>query len=346
MECKGRRYSTANVTSTVSDAKKWHEKTLLHILGDDVFREDTVANKTLVDLCLGREVVPPGENPLLRCVIKGPKTRIGGHTGTCAGVSMIGICTKRPCPVARAIDFRVAFLKANKSWLLAMQSKCKSAVSRLGRKRRGNNGDHFLKTPLEEWFLPSCEVVLFEDKDCSALYLEEEHHMDGGMSLFHGGLTLGGIRDLFLNVEGFGRVRVPNSPGTFYIGNLTGPRHQVIYQPCSDHDYVDVPGLGRRSMSIMFRTGLFPFDRSRHKEQIPKPKALWSCLKNLMVEAFSAAWPAVATLEEVKKQTQLREELVEVRQQTRLTQPGDARPAPSSKRRRILGKTHAAFVGV
>jgi hypothetical protein len=78
------------------------------------------------------------------------------------------------------------------------------------------------------------------------------------MSIFHAGLTLGGNRDLFLNVEGFGRVRVHNTPGTFYMGNLTGPRHQVIHQRCRDHDLVDVPGLGRRSITIMIRTGLFP----------------------------------------------------------------------------------------
>ena len=324
--------------------KEVARETLLHILGDDVFLEGTVANRTLVDLCHGREVVPSGEKPLLRCVIKGPKTRIGGHMGTCPGVSMIGICTKRPCLVARVIDFRAAFLKANEPWLLAMQSKCKSAVSRLGRKRRGKNGDHFLKATLEEWFLPSCEVTLTEDRDCRGLYLEERHHMDGSMSLFHGGLTLGGNRDLFLNVEGFGRVRVPNSPGTFYLGNLTGPRHQVIHQRCVDHDYVDVPGLGRRSMTIMFRTGLFPHERSRFMEQLPKPKALWSCLKNHMVEALQKPGLRLPTVEEVKKQTQLREELEKVNQHSKLRPRGGARPAPSSKRRRIHGKTNKEFV--
>ena len=324
--------------------KEVARETVLHILGDDVFLEGTVANRTLVDLCHGREVAPSGEKPVLRCVIDGPKTRIGGHLGTCSGVSMIGICTKHPCPVARVIDFRAAFLKANKPWLLAMQAKCKSAVSRLGRKRRGKNGDHFLKAKLEQWFLPSCEVTLTEARNCRGLYFEEKDHLDGSISIFHAGLTLGGNRDLFLNVEGFGRVRVPNSPGTFYLGNLTGPRHQVIHQRCVDHDYVDVPGLGRRSMTIMFRTGLFPHDRSRCMMQLPKPKALWACLKNHMVEALQQPGLRLPTLEEVKKQTQLREELEEVKQQTKLRQRGGARPAPSSKRRRIRGKTLAAFV--
>ena len=168
--------------------------------------------------------------------------------------------------------------------------------------------------------------------------------MDGGMSIFHAGLTLGGNRDLFLNVEGFGRVGVPNSPGTFYLGNLTGPRHQVIHRRCVDHDYVDVPGLGRRSMTIMFRTGLFPCDRSRFMLQLPKPKALWSCIKNHMVEALQEPGLRLPTLEEVQKQTQLREALEEVKQQPTLMQHGGTSPAQSSKRRRIVGKTNKEFV--
>ena len=168
--------------------------------------------------------------------------------------------------------------------------------------------------------------------------------MDGGMSLFHAGLTLAGHRDLFFNVEGFGRVRVQNSLGTFYLCNRTGPRHQVIHQPCADRDNVDVPGLGRRSMAIMFRTGLFPHDRSRFMTQIPKPKALWSCLKNLMVEALQKLGLRLPTLEEVNKQTQLREELEEVNQHSKLRPRGDARPAPRSKGRRLRCKTKEQFV--
>ena len=168
--------------------------------------------------------------------------------------------------------------------------------------------------------------------------------MDGGMSIFHAGLTFGGTRDLFFNVEGFGRVRVHNSPGTFYLGNLTGPRHQVIHQPCSDHDYVDVPGLGRRTIAIMFRTGLFPHDRSRFMMQLPKPKELWVCMKNHMVEALQKPGLRLPTLEEVKKQTQLREQLAEVMQQPKLIQRGGALPDLSSKRRRVRGKTNKEFV--
>ena len=95
--------------------------------------------------------------------------------------------------------------------------------------------------------------------------------MDGGMSLFHGGLTLGGACDLFCNVPGHGRVSFLNSPGTFYFGNLTGPRRQVYHRQCKEHELAFVPRLGRRSVTVMMRTGLFPYNHSRINEQIPKP---------------------------------------------------------------------------
>jgi hypothetical protein len=50
------------------------------------------------------------------------------------------------------------------------------------------------------------------------------------------------------------------------------------------------------------------------------------------------------TLEEVKKQTQLREGPGEVKQQTTPRQHEGTRPAPSSKRRRLHHKTKKEFV--
>ena len=196
----------------------------------------------------------------------------------------------------------------------------------LGPIAAGENGKICLAAPMEEWFLSCSELCLIEATDG----LEEEEHKDGPMSIFHGGLTLGGARDLFCNVEGFGRVRVPNSTGTFYMGNLTGPRRQVIHRGCEDHDLPLIPGLGRRSVTIMIRTGLFPLERSRYKNGLPKPRALWVCLKNHMVEALQKPGLRLPTLEEVKQQTHLR-------------QHGGVRPASSSKRRRINGKTFKAF---
>ncbi len=127
-------------------------------------------------------------------------------------------------------------------------------------------------------------------------------------------------------------MRVPNSTGTFYLGNLTGPRHQVIHRGCEDHDLPLIPGLGRRSVTIMIRTAFITHLRPRYKDDLPKPKALWACLTNHMVEALQKPGLVLPTLEEVKAQTQLRQQAL------------GERPAPCPKRRRIVGKTSVVFV--
>ena len=68
------------------------------------------------------------------------------------------------------------------------------------------------------------------------------------------------------------------------------------------------------------------------------------CMKNHMVDALQKPGLRLPTLEEVKKQTHFREQLEEVKQQTKLIQRGGALPDLSSKRRRISGKTNKEFV--
>ena len=93
--------------------------------------------------------------------------------------------------------------------------------------------------------------------------------MGGPMFLFHVGLTLGGARDLFCGAPGYGRVSLRNTLGTFYLGNLIGPRRQAIHRQCEQHDLALVPGVGHRTVTIMMRIGLFPHNHSRRKECVP-----------------------------------------------------------------------------
>ena len=82
-------------------------------MGDNVFIQGTAANALVVELASGREIVQGAP----RCVIAGPKTRIGGNLGACVGVSMIGLRTTEPCPIARVIDLTTAFHKVNSEWM-------------------------------------------------------------------------------------------------------------------------------------------------------------------------------------------------------------------------------------
>ena len=114
---------------------------------------------------------------------------------------------------------------------------------------------------------------------------EEEKHNDGSMPLLHMGLTLGGARDLLCEVPGYGHVCIPNTPGTVYLGNLTGPTHQVIHRSCNQDDLVFVPGLGYRTAKVMFRTALLPNFMSRKMDALRHTPALFAALSNSFVGA-------------------------------------------------------------
>ena len=139
------------------------------------------------------------------------------------------------------------------------------------------------------------------------------------MSLFHGGLTLGGARDLFCDVKGHGRVCFTNSPGTFDLCNITRPRRQVTHRYCDEHDLVYVPGLGRRSVTIMMRSGLFPHLHSRMMGRLPLPVSLWTCLKNIIVDSMQKPGLRMPTLEEVMQETTARARATDAAAMPRVT---------------------------
>ena len=121
-----------------------------------------------------------------------------------------------------------------------------------------------------------------------------------------------------------------------------------MHRGCEEHDLPFVPGLGRSSVTIMMRTGLFPLLRSRYTEQLPKPRALWICFKNHIVEALQKLGLRLPTLEEDMQETHLRQR---VSAASPLHQVGvdaasqeDELPAPSPKRRRVRGKTSRDFL--
>ena len=171
-------------------------------------------------------------------------------------------------------------------------------MSALGPARRGKNGDHFLETDLATWFLLAAELTITEAGDESSGYWEEEERQDGPMSAFHAGMTLGGARDLHCLVPGHGRPSIANTPGTFYLGNLTGTRCQLIHQPCEEHDLVYIPGIGYRTVPIMMRTVLFPHFMSRLQDRLPVPEVLLWTLSNSFAQSMQLRGLRLPTLEE------------------------------------------------
>ena len=288
---------------------------LLWLQQDDMFIKGTPANKLVVSLVNGEEVIeyfPTGKKKPVRChitkTLTGKKARIGGHLGH-PGTTLITLKIGEACPLARVIDFMKAFVKVNMGWLLAMQSKAKAGVRRLGKHRRGANGTTFLRLSLEEWFLSSCELGIIDAGDEHGGFLEEDHHQDGPMSVFHGGLTISGARDLICDLSGSkfepGRLSVFNEPGTMYLGNLSGPYHQVFHRRC-DYDCVDIPGLGKKSVTVMMRTGLFCHGRSRGMHSTSNSPKFFASVANSFVDSMQVDGICFPTFDEVLVQHEAR----------------------------------------
>ena len=127
----------------------------------------------------------------------------------------------------------------------------------------------------------------------------EPEHQDGGASILHLGLTLFGRRGLVCR-QGLGLpdVFVANAPGTVYLGQLTGPRHQVTHEAAQLGDLLEVPGLGRCGVNVMMRTALFAYNRARLRNTTPSPAPLFEVLTRCFREALAARPLRLPTLAE------------------------------------------------
>ena len=221
---------------------------------------------------------------------EGRKFILAGALGQCGSGEMCGLSLSRPLPLARVQAWRAAFLEANAAAFAALDASAKTAVRRLRAEDRGKNGQHFLDSSFAEWFCSCGELVFVEPGGEEAGFWAEPEHQDGGASVMHLGLTLFGRRTLACR-QGLGLpdVTVANGPGTVYVGQLTGPVHQVTHEAAlRSDDLLEVPGLGRLGVNIMMRTALFPFNRARMRNTTPSPPAVFEALNRCFRESFAA----------------------------------------------------------
>ena len=142
----------------------------------------------------------------------------------------------------------------------------------------GENGDHFMRTPVWQWVFTVGQVHLFK----AAGSLEEQPHFDGGASVLHMGMTFFGRR----------RVRMyeadekgPYSDalqllGSVYVGVLTGAKHQVLHEQARHAEELQ----GDHAITAMMRCSLFPAPRSRLMAHVPFPSEMFMVLAESMAE--------------------------------------------------------------
>ena len=74
------------------------------------------------------------------------------------------------------------------------------------------NAEHFVETPIEEWFLTCGHFCVAKVRNASGELYSEARHQDGGASVLHLGLTLWGRRDCVFEEVAGNSLRRDGSP--------------------------------------------------------------------------------------------------------------------------------------
>ena len=229
---------------------------------------------------------------------QGRKELLALTVGHATGSAMCGL-QLQPCRFRRLHAFRNAFMRVNETALAAMDASARGLVQKIPVAERGLNGTHFLRTPLDELMLSCAELHSTWGGSVEAGFWEEPQHQDGAGSAMHMALTLWGRR-VCRAKQGLGvpEVSIRNVPGTVYMGQLSGPEHQVTHQEAPSHEYFHMPA-GALSVSVMFRSALFPHCRSRLRGTTPSPWPVFERIVQAFRETMSREALLLPSLKEI-----------------------------------------------
>ena len=179
--------------------------------------------------------------------------------------------TRLPCE--RVVAFVRALRRCARGWLQQLQDRLRAELSRRVR-GVGNitNGMPFMDEEMSDnsFVYASVQVMKVGERI-------DGWHTDGGASLLHAGLTIFGSRDLSVKAgSAEGDLRLPQGPGSFYVGNLCALEHNVIHS-------ASAPGsLGPEEnpeeqveIAVMVRSDYFRKARARRINACPGPKKLF-----------------------------------------------------------------------
>jgi hypothetical protein len=230
----------------------------------------------------------------------GCKWILGGKmSDTVGSKAMCTLKIDKDLPFRRVRVFWEAFRQVNQNILLDMHKAARDMSAIAPPEGEMRNNGHFLEQTADAWFCSAGEACFSLAKGS----WQEEEHMDGGASILHAGITVYGDRDLLCyepamnpNPDQRDPFVVRNTPGTVYLGTLTGPWHGVRHTP-SQADQL----LGDMSLSHMLRTTLFPHDRSRVKGTTPAPQGWFHRLHSIFSQFLDRPWrlPTLSECESV-----------------------------------------------
>ena len=185
-----------------------------------------------------------------------------------------------------------AYRECNREFIENMDALAKAKVATLSLPKSDKcNGQHFLDTAWQDYFLTAGELNFALPEKNGELW-EEERHNDGGASTMLLSATFFGRRTVAMEDPLHGKdTLVWNEPGTVYLGQLTGAKHQVTHVHCDDDELVRLPNCGDMSCTLIMRTSLFPHNRSRQMNTTPAPPEVFEILHTVFRQVSArCAW--------------------------------------------------------
>jgi hypothetical protein len=207
-----------------------------------------------------------------------------------ASKTMCTLSIANVLPLPRLRAFWAAFMSVNLEVVRELNRQARAAAVAIPTERGDSNKQHFLSHPVDSWFGSSGELCVTRAEGNWA----EAVHQDGGASVVHCGITLYGDRRLVCEQPDLSSVVLRNSPGTVYLGGLTGPVHGVTHLPSAADQLLD----GENSATVMLRTTLFPNHHSRVRGTTPSPQGFFFAIAASFVDSFARLPWQLPSLEE------------------------------------------------
>lgn len=226
-------------------------------------------------------------------IIEGRKIIISGRLDQCSSKEVNGQSVKHALP-RRCRALVEAFRECNREFIEHMDALAKAKVVELHLPKATKdecNGQHFLDTPWQQYFLTAGELNFVLPEKNGELW-EEDRHNDGGASTMLLSSTIYGRRTVAMEDPLLGSdTLVWNEPGTVYLGQLTGATHQVVHVHCDADELVHLRNCGDLACTLVMRTTLFPNNRSRQKDTSPTPPEVFSILNTVFRQVSARyAW--------------------------------------------------------
>ena len=165
----------------------------------------------------------------------------------------------RPLQATRVSAWVRWFLQLNRRWLTQLTKEVRTALRTLPQEELRGHGQHFLSTCFSNTALTYGVIQVTK---AGPRYGPE--HFDGGASLLHAGLAIFGARHVEVkaaesaadNGEQY-RLMLPQSAGSFYMGNMCAAWHRVRDIDCKGAGNL-CGAAGNVHIAAMLRTDVTP----------------------------------------------------------------------------------------